>query len=57
MQSVLYQPDGVFISDRATRNMDRFAVRRDAGTIVVDVDKVFKSDQDAAGWAAAVVAL
>jgi Rieske Fe-S protein len=52
-----YQPDGVFVSGRATRNMDRFAVRRDGATIVVDVDKVFKSDVDAAGWAAAVVAL
>jgi len=52
-----YQPDGVFVSGRATRNMDRFAVRRDGATIVVDVDKVFKSDVDAAGWAAAVVPL
>jgi Rieske Fe-S protein len=52
-----YQPDGVFVSGRATRNMDRFAVRRDGATILVDMDKVFKSDVDAAGWAAAVVAL
>jgi nitrite reductase/ring-hydroxylating ferredoxin subunit len=52
-----YQPDGVFISGRATRNMDRFAVRRDAGTIVVDVDKLYRSDQNAADWAAAVVAV
>jgi len=52
-----YQPNGVFISGRATRNMDRFAVRRDGATIVVDLDKVFKSDVDAAGWAGAVVPL
>jgi len=52
-----YQPDGVFISGRATRNMDRFAVRRDGDTIVVDVDKMFRSDRNAAEWAAAVVAL
>jgi len=52
-----YQPDGVFVSGRATRNMDRFAVRRDGATIVVDLEKVFKSDVDAAGWAGAVVAL
>jgi len=50
-----YQPDGVFISGRATRNMDRFAVRRDGDTIVVDVDKMFRSDRNAAEWAAAVV--
>ena len=52
-----YQPDGVFISGRATRNMDRFAVRRDGGTIVVDVDKLYRSDENAADWAAAVVGL
>lgn len=52
-----YQPDGVFISGRATRNMDRLAVRRDGDTIVVDVDKLYRSDQNAADWAAAVVAL
>jgi len=43
-----YQPDGVFISGRATRDGD---------TIVVDVDKMFRSDRNAAEWAAAVVAL
>ena len=52
-----YQPDGVFISGRATRNMDRLAVRREGDTIVVDVDKLYRSDQNAADWAAAVVAL
>jgi len=52
-----YQPDGVFISGRATRNMDRLAVRREGDTIVVNVDKLYRSDQNAADWAAAVVAL
>jgi len=52
-----YQPDGVFISGRATRNMDRFAVRRDAATIVVDVDKMYRSDKNAGEWEAAVVTL
>lgn len=50
-----YQPDGVFISGRATRNMDRFAVRRDGATIVVDVDKMYRSDEDRAAWDAAAV--
>lgn len=49
-----YQPDGEFISGRATRNMDRFTIRRDASNnIVVDVDAMFRSDQDPAAWAAA----
>jgi hypothetical protein len=37
--------------------MDRLAVRRDGDTIVVNVDKLYRSDQNAADWAAAVVAL
>ncbi|HYL21463.1 MAG TPA: Rieske (2Fe-2S) protein [Gemmatimonadales bacterium] len=52
-----YQPDGVFISGRATRNMDRFAVRRDGDTVVVDVDKMYRSDRNAAEWESAVVTL
>jgi nitrite reductase/ring-hydroxylating ferredoxin subunit len=52
-----YQPDGTFISGRATRNMDRLSVRRDGDSIVVDVDGMHKSNEDAAGWAAAVVRL
>lgn len=51
-----YQPSGEFIRGRATRNMDRFSLRRDAtNNIVVDVDAMHRSDEDAAGWAAAVL--
>jgi nitrite reductase/ring-hydroxylating ferredoxin subunit len=52
-----YQPDGTFISGRATRGMDRYAVRRKKGEIVVDVSKVYLEDKDEAGWRAAVVKL
>jgi nitrite reductase/ring-hydroxylating ferredoxin subunit len=52
-----YQPTGLFTSGRATRNMDRLGVRREDNTLVVDVSKFFQSDKNAAGWAAAVVAL
>jgi nitrite reductase/ring-hydroxylating ferredoxin subunit len=53
-----YQPDGEFITGRATRNMDRLAIRRDAGNnIVVDPDTLYKSDEDAAQWKNAVVKL
>jgi Rieske Fe-S protein len=52
-----YQPDGTFISGRATRNMDRFTVRRDADSIVVDVDAMHKSDQDQPAWTSSVVRL
>ena len=50
-----YQPDGTFISGRATRAMDRYAVRRAGGEIVVDLEKVFLEDKDKAGWSAARV--
>jgi Rieske Fe-S protein len=52
-----YQPDGVYTSGRATRNMDRFPIRRDATSLIISLDRVFRSDVDAAGWAAAFVAL
>lgn len=53
-----YQPDGEFITGRATRNMDRFAIRRDqANNIVVDPDTMYQSDEDAAEWNAAVIKL
>lgn len=51
-----YQPDGEFISGRATRNMDRFTIRRDANNmIVVDVDDMLRSDKELAAWTAATL--
>ena len=52
-----YQPDGTFISGRATRNMDRLAIRRDGDRLVVDLDHLFRSDQQPQDWAAAAVPL
>jgi nitrite reductase/ring-hydroxylating ferredoxin subunit len=52
-----YQPNGTFISGRATRNMDRLHVSRDGAFIVVDPDIAYESDSDPAKWAAAVVKL
>ncbi len=46
-----------FISGRATRNMDRLGIRREGDQVTVDLSRMFKSDADAAGWAAAVVKL
>lgn len=50
-----YQPDGVFISGRATRGMDRLAIRKDGASVVVNLDKMFKQDEDPAGWNGAKV--
>lgn len=53
-----YQPDGEFITGRATRNMDRFAIRRDqSNNIIVDPDTMYQSDEDEAEWKAAVIKL
>lgn len=50
-----YQPTGVYTSGRATRNMDRFPIRRENASLVVDVSHAFQSDRDAAAWNAASV--
>jgi len=52
-----YQPDGLYTSGRATRNMDRYAIRREGDSIFVDLHHWFQSDKDPKGWAAATVAL
>jgi nitrite reductase/ring-hydroxylating ferredoxin subunit len=51
-----YRPDGTFIEGRATRDMDRLAIRRDGAALVVDVDKLFQQDENQAEWSAAFVA-
>lgn len=52
-----YRPDGTFIEGRATRGMDRFAVRRDGDKLMVDLDKLYRQNEDAAEWKAAIVQL
>jgi Rieske Fe-S protein len=52
-----YQPDGTFIEGRATRGMDRYAVKLVGTTIVVDIDKLYQEDTDLAAWQRAVVTL
>jgi len=52
-----YQPDGTFIRGRATRNMDRFALRRDGDSLIADFNRLYRSDQQPQEWAAAFVSL
>ena len=52
-----YQPNGTYTSGRATRNLDRFPIQREGQSVLVDVSRIYKSDQDAAGWIAAVITL
>jgi Rieske Fe-S protein len=52
-----YEPTGIYTSGRATRNMDRFALKRNGDTIVVDVSRLIQSDAQRAQWEAAAVTL
>jgi nitrite reductase/ring-hydroxylating ferredoxin subunit len=52
-----YRPDGVFIDGRATRGLDRFAIKREGETVVVNLDALYREDENAAQWAIAFVNL
>lgn len=52
-----YTPDGQFIEGRATRGLDRFAVRRDGAKIVANLDALYRQDEDAEDWKKAFLTL
>ena len=52
-----FQPDGAFVSGRATRAMDRYPLRREGDTVVVDLSTVLQEDKDPERWAQSVVQL
>lgn len=52
-----YRTDGTFIEGRATRGMDRFALRRDDGQVLVNLDAVYREDENPAAWTEAVIEL
>jgi Rieske Fe-S protein len=51
----IYTPEGVFVEGRATRGLDRFAVRKDGNSIVVNMDSLYEQDKDADKWTKAFV--
>src|SRR4051812_16293249 len=52
-----FTPDGIYIKDsgRATRGLDRLAVRKDGSTVVANLDKAYQEDDDADAWKLAFV--
>jgi len=52
-----FQPDGVYVADsgRATRGLDRFAIRKDGSNVVVNLDKLFQEDDNESDWKVAFV--
>jgi nitrite reductase/ring-hydroxylating ferredoxin subunit len=53
----MFSADGGFLDGRATRNMDRYAIRRDGDNVVVDLGKLFREDENRNEWTAALVRL
>jgi nitrite reductase/ring-hydroxylating ferredoxin subunit len=52
-----YDPRGTFITGRATRSMDRLAITRQGANVVVDIDTMYKEDEDTPQWTSAFVKL
>ncbi|MEX2181555.1 MAG: Rieske (2Fe-2S) protein [Gemmatimonadaceae bacterium] len=46
-----FRPEGTLIQGKATRNLDRFAVRIEDGDVLVDTATRIRSDRDAGAWA------
>ncbi|HEY7878829.1 MAG TPA: Rieske 2Fe-2S domain-containing protein [Gemmatimonadaceae bacterium] len=52
-----YQPDGTFISGRATRSMDRLGIRLESTSLIVDLDQFYRQDKEPEQWKSAFVTL
>lgn len=52
-----FDAGGIYVKDsgRATRDMDRFAVRKDGTNVVVNLDKLYQQDENEADWKTAFV--
>jgi nitrite reductase/ring-hydroxylating ferredoxin subunit len=51
----IYTPEGVFVEGRATRGLDRFTVRKDGNSIVVNLDSLLQEDEDGEKWKTAFI--
>jgi nitrite reductase/ring-hydroxylating ferredoxin subunit len=54
-----YLADGEYVKDsgRATRGLDRFAVRKDGNNVVANLDKLYQEDEEEAAWKTAFLAV
>jgi Rieske Fe-S protein len=48
-----FKPEGTLIQGKAERNMDRYAVRLEGGSVIVDRGTLIKSSGDPAAWGGA----
>jgi nitrite reductase/ring-hydroxylating ferredoxin subunit len=51
----IYTPEGVFVEGRATRGLDRFTVRKNGNSIVVNLDSLLQEDEDGDIWKTAFI--
>ena len=51
----VYSQAGVYQSGRATRNMDRFPVKRSGNSMIANVAQLIQSDEQKAAWEAAFI--
>jgi nitrite reductase/ring-hydroxylating ferredoxin subunit len=45
-----FRPDGMHDSGRSTRALDRYAVQLEGSALLVDLDTLYRVDQDPTGW-------
>ena len=52
-----FRPDGAHDSGRNTRSLDRYGLRLEGGAVVVELDVLYRIDEDPSGWTAATIAV
>jgi len=52
-----FRPDGAHDSGRNTRSLDRHGLHPEGGSVVVDLDVLYRIDDDPAGWNAAMISV
>ena len=52
-----FRADGAHDSGRNTRSLDRYGLHLEGGAVVVELDMLYRIDEDPAGWTAAVIAV
>ena len=53
----IYTPEGAFVEGRATRGLDRFVLRKDGNSIVVNLDSLLQENEDGDKWKNAFVTI
>lgn len=52
-----FRPDGAHESGRNTRSLDRYALHLEGGAVVVELDTLYRVDENPAGWNGAVISV